>query len=66
MNGPAKSFFFIRPIDPQWQAWLDHLEPEQADAAKEAGQLTAFGGRWPDTAHRVHVDRKPRPIGGDR
>ena len=67
MTERAQSFFFIRPIDPQWKAWIDHLaetEPERVGDAEHAGQLTAFGSRWPDKAYRVHVDRKPRSAGG--
>ena len=64
----SNSWFKIKPHDVQWKAWMAHFaatEPERVRDAESNGELTAFGGRWPDSAKRVQVQRAPRNPGGD-
>lgn len=62
----ARSYFIVKPHDPQWKAWMAHLEavdPDKAYNAQAVGELTAFGSRWPDTAWKYQVATPPRAFG---
>lgn len=50
-------YFIIKPTDPQWTTWLSNLSEADAAAATAAGELTAYGSRWPDTAARSVIKR---------
>lgn len=56
-------YFIIKPTDPQWKDWLSSLSEADAEAATAAGELTAYGSRWPDKATRSSIKRS---MGGTR